>query len=329
MLPFLLDLVARLGEWSYLIIGLAAALECAAFAGLLVPGESLVLASGFLAHQGVAGPRQRDRGGGPRRHRGGQRRLPARRPAGPRLAAAARPAAGRDRQPAPSGRAILRAARTQGRLRRRFVGFARALVPFVAGASRMAYRRFVVYDTLGAALWTVTFVTVRLRAGGELARGRTVGRPAGFRARPARRGPALLYWLRRRRAQGSAAEAWPGIHRPLHSVSLHPWCRDVDPPCGTAERPGSGTYSTASWVAAVCPTSFSPTSRRSDDRSSSRYCCRSWPAGEHRPLPPRIRLAAHSNTRTSSLYFPPARPTACPTSSCPTSPANRSRQGRP
>src|SRR4051794_544324 len=28
-------------------------LECAAFAGLLVPGESLVLASGFFAHQGI------------------------------------------------------------------------------------------------------------------------------------------------------------------------------------------------------------------------------------------------------------------------------------
>ena len=53
MLQHLLDLVGRLGHWSYLIIFLAAALECSAFVGLLVPGESLVLAAGFLAHQGT------------------------------------------------------------------------------------------------------------------------------------------------------------------------------------------------------------------------------------------------------------------------------------
>src|SRR6478609_9034117 len=53
ILQFLLDLVTRLGSWSYFIIFAAAALECAAFAGLLVPGESLVLASGFFAHQGI------------------------------------------------------------------------------------------------------------------------------------------------------------------------------------------------------------------------------------------------------------------------------------
>jgi membrane protein DedA with SNARE-associated domain len=53
LLQYLLDLVTRLGDWSYLIIFAAALLECAAFAGLLVPGESLVLASGFFAHQGI------------------------------------------------------------------------------------------------------------------------------------------------------------------------------------------------------------------------------------------------------------------------------------
>jgi membrane protein DedA with SNARE-associated domain len=53
ILQFLLDLVVRLGSWSYFIIFAAAALECAAFVGLLIPGESLVLASGFFAHQGI------------------------------------------------------------------------------------------------------------------------------------------------------------------------------------------------------------------------------------------------------------------------------------
>jgi undecaprenyl-diphosphatase len=40
----------------------------------------------------------------------------------------------------------------------RFVGFARALVPFVAGTSRMPYHQFLAYNTLGAVLWTATFV---------------------------------------------------------------------------------------------------------------------------------------------------------------------------
>ena len=35
----------------------------------------------------------------------------------------------------------------------RFVGFARALVPFLAGSSRMPYRVFIPYNLLGAVLW--------------------------------------------------------------------------------------------------------------------------------------------------------------------------------
>lgn len=35
----------------------------------------------------------------------------------------------------------------------RFVGFARALVPFLAGASRVPYRAFLPYNILGAVLW--------------------------------------------------------------------------------------------------------------------------------------------------------------------------------
>ena len=53
MMEYLFGLVSRLGHWGYVIIFVAAALECAAFAGLVVPGESLVLVSGFLAHVGL------------------------------------------------------------------------------------------------------------------------------------------------------------------------------------------------------------------------------------------------------------------------------------
>jgi membrane protein DedA with SNARE-associated domain len=155
VLQYLLDLVARLGHWSYLIIFAAAALECAAFAGLLVPGESLMLASGFFAHQGlleldavivvgILGAVVGDNIGYQLGcHLGREWLL---------------------RHGARFGIKSSRLAKAEAFFAHhgpkavfvgRFVGFARALVPFVAGASRMRYRQFILYDALGAVLWSV------------------------------------------------------------------------------------------------------------------------------------------------------------------------------
>ena len=127
-MEYLFGLVSRLGHWGYVIIFVAAALECAAFAGLVVPGESLVLASGFLAHVGLLN-------------------LDA------VIAAAAGGAIVGDN----IGYRLARQG-PKAVLLGRFVGFARALVPFVAGATRMPYRRFLVYNAAGAVPWTVCFV---------------------------------------------------------------------------------------------------------------------------------------------------------------------------
>jgi undecaprenyl-diphosphatase len=160
VLQYLLDLVVRLGEWSYLIIFAAALLECAAFAGLLVPGESLVLASGFFAHQGIL---ERDvvivaAGLGA--------------VAGDNIGYWLGARLGREwllRSGSRFGFRKRRLAQVENFFQRqgpkavfigRFIGFARALVPFVAGASRMSYRKFVLYDFLGATLWTFAFVTL-------------------------------------------------------------------------------------------------------------------------------------------------------------------------
>ncbi len=160
LLEYLLDLVARLGDWSYLIIFAAAALECAAFAGLLVPGESLVLASGFFAHQRILQLDAVMAGAG----------LGA--IAGDNIGYLLGARLGREwllRRGSRFGLRQRRLAQVERFFQRqgpkavfigRFVGFARALVPFVAGASRMPYRKFVLYDALGAILWTVTFVTL-------------------------------------------------------------------------------------------------------------------------------------------------------------------------
>jgi undecaprenyl-diphosphatase len=204
MLHYLLDLVARLGHWSYLILFLAAALECAAFVGLLVPGESLVLASGFFAHQGVL-------------------KLDA------VMAAVAIGAVVGDNIGYQLGLRLgrewllrhgARVGVTAARLRRtevffarhgpkavffgRFVGFARALVPFVAGASRMPYRQFLLYNALGAVLWTVGFVLLGYVLGAswgvaEKWIGRSSMLLAGIIAIA-----GLVLWLRRRRKQASA-----------------------------------------------------------------------------------------------------------------------------
>jgi len=158
MMEYLFGLVSRLGHWGYVIIFVVAALECAAFAGLVVPGESLVLASGFLAHVGLLnldaviaaaaggaivgdniGYRLGERLGRPWLLR-----------YGPRLGLTPEDLAKAEGFFARHGpKAVLLG---------RFVGFARALVPFVAGATRMPYRRFLVYNAAGAVPWTVCFV---------------------------------------------------------------------------------------------------------------------------------------------------------------------------
>jgi membrane protein DedA with SNARE-associated domain len=155
VLLYLLDLVARLGHWSYLIIFAAAALECAAFVGLLIPGESLMLASGFFAQEelleldavivvGILGAIVGDNIGYQLGcHLGREWLL---------------------RHGARFGIKPSRLARAEAFFAHhgpkavfvgRFVGFARALVPFVAGASRMGYRHFILYDAIGAVLWSV------------------------------------------------------------------------------------------------------------------------------------------------------------------------------
>ena len=199
VLQYLLDLVARLGAWSYLIIFAAAALECAAFAGLLVPGESLVLASGFFAHQGIldlfpvmvaaaTGAIVGDNIGYLLGSRLGREWLLRR---GSRFGLRRRGLARVERFFQRQGpKAVFFG---------RFVGFARALVPFVAGASDMPYRKFAPYDALGAVLWTIGFVTLGyvLGASWQIAE-KWIGR-SGLILAVIAAVVAMVIWIHRRR----------------------------------------------------------------------------------------------------------------------------------
>ncbi len=158
MLAHLMDLVARLGHWSYLVIFAVAAAESAAFLGLAVPGESVVIVSGFLAGQGVfhldaliltvaAGAVLGDNIGYELGRRLGRPWLVR---YGGRL--------GVDEQRLQRGEAFFVRHGGKAVFLGRFVGFARAVVPFVAGSVRMRYAAFFFYNLLGAAGWSTVTV---------------------------------------------------------------------------------------------------------------------------------------------------------------------------
>lgn len=165
MLDYLVNLVTRLGHWGYLVIFLGVMLECAAFFGMVVPGEMLAVFGGFLAAQGVLdvgdlivlvcfGAVLGDSIGYEVGRRLGRTWL----------LSYGRWVNVRERH---LRRAEQFFARHGGKavLLGRSTAFLRAFTPFVAGASRMPYRRFVLYNATGGILWSVTFVMLGYVAG--------------------------------------------------------------------------------------------------------------------------------------------------------------------
>lgn len=177
MLPYLTHLMERTGQWSYLVIFLGAMLESAAFLGLIIPGESLVLLAGFLAAQGLLdldvlitvvalGAVLGDSIG---YEMGRWMGRPALVHYGSRFGLSEERVTRADSFFARHG--------SKAVFLGRFVGFARALVPFLAGTSRMPYRNFLPYNVLGAVLWAsaVTLLGYFLGASWQTA-GRWLGR---------------------------------------------------------------------------------------------------------------------------------------------------------
>ena len=154
----LLDIGDALGKWSYVLVGGLAFLETGAFVGLVAPGETAVIAGGVFAGQEnldlfvllplvwaccVAGDtvsfwlgRKLGRGF-LLRH-------------GPKVQIT------EDRLKTVEDFFARRGGITI--LIGRFVGIIRALAPFVAGASKMSFAKFLPYDIVGSGLWASTFV---------------------------------------------------------------------------------------------------------------------------------------------------------------------------
>jgi membrane protein DedA with SNARE-associated domain/membrane-associated phospholipid phosphatase len=146
-----------LGPYTYVLVAVMAFAETGAFIGLVAPGETVVIVGGVVAGQGqidiialialvwvcaVAGDSVSFWLG---------RRL------------------GREFLIRHGARVRIteeRLKQVEGFLHRhggptiligRFIGFVRPLAPFVAGASRMPYRRFIPYDVIAAGLWSAVF----------------------------------------------------------------------------------------------------------------------------------------------------------------------------
>jgi membrane protein DedA with SNARE-associated domain/membrane-associated phospholipid phosphatase len=151
------DIAETLGAWTYAVVGVMAFLETGAFVGLIAPGETVVIAAGVIAGQGeielipliglvwfcaVLGDTtsfyigQRLGRGFLERH-------------GPRVKIS------HERLEQVEGYFDRHGGKTI--LIGRFIGLVRALAPFIAGASGLAYRRFLPYSVVGTGLWSTTF----------------------------------------------------------------------------------------------------------------------------------------------------------------------------
>jgi len=151
------DVSQSLGAWTYALVGLAAFLETAAFVGLILPGETVVILGGAVAGQGATSVVVT-------------------------IAVVWACAFGGDTVSfvlgSRLGRAFIlrhgpklriteeRFEKVESYFRRyggrtiligRFIGLVRALAPFTAGSSGMRYRNFFPYSVLGTGLWAATF----------------------------------------------------------------------------------------------------------------------------------------------------------------------------
>jgi membrane protein DedA with SNARE-associated domain len=161
----LLDTAAQLASpWAYVVLALAAAAEAAAFVGLVVPGETAMLLGGFLAFQGrvslgwmmAAGAVGAVVGDSVGYAIGRWLGEPVKRSRLGRKVGRQRWARGEAYLRAKGGRAVFLG---------RFVGLLRALMPALAGMSRMPYRTFLPWNLAGGVIWAPGLVLLGYLAG--------------------------------------------------------------------------------------------------------------------------------------------------------------------
>lgn len=161
-------LLAVPGPWAYAVIGLLVFVEAALFVGFVVPGETAVLLGGLLAstgHLSLPALLALVVGAGVLGDSVGfevGRRL------GPRITEL-RPLR-RHRRRIESARTYLRERGGRAVVLGRFTAFLRAMMPALAGASRMSYRRFLAFNVLGGLLWGAGVTLLGYFAGSSIDR---------------------------------------------------------------------------------------------------------------------------------------------------------------
>lgn len=151
------NISSALGKWTYLLVFVLAFLETGAFIGLIAPGEAAVVVGGVVAGQGEIDIRlliglvwfaafAGDSVSFYLGHRLGRDFLVKH---GPRVQITEKRLEQVERYMHDHGGKTI--------LVGRFIGLVRALAPFIAGSSKMPYRRFMPYDIIGSGLWAATF----------------------------------------------------------------------------------------------------------------------------------------------------------------------------
>lgn len=167
MLASIIDTLTRLAEpWGYVVVGLLTLLEASAFVGLVIPGETALLVGGFLAYQGRASLALMMAVGAVGAVIGDSVGYEIGRHLGPRLrhsrlgrwVGESRWKRAEEYLAAKGGRAVFFG---------RFVGVLRAMVPTIAGLSRMPYRTFLPWNAAGGLVWAPGFVLLGYLAGGS------------------------------------------------------------------------------------------------------------------------------------------------------------------
>jgi membrane protein DedA with SNARE-associated domain len=166
----LADATSSIGGWMYVVVAALAFLETAAFVGLVVPGEMAIVVGGVAAAHGevelvamIAVVWLAAVGGDLVSFLLGRRRGRAFLEAhGARLRIRPEHLARADRFFARNGgRAVLIA---------RFIGVLRALMPLIAGASRVPLRRYLPFSALGGLGWAATLTLVGYSFAGSFER---------------------------------------------------------------------------------------------------------------------------------------------------------------
>lgn len=211
MLEHLTLWMSHLGHWGYLVVFIVVLLECQAVIGLFLPGESLVLLGGFLAGQGafdpyiltaviIAAAVVGDTIGYLVGLRLGQEWI---------LKHGAR--FGLRQEHIDRVERFLERHGGKAIIGSRYMHLLRVLTPFMAGAHRMPYGRFLFYNTVGVVTWSALFVFLGHLAGNAWLR---VSHWIGYGSEILL-GAALVvglgiwWWRRRRKAAGATPPADP------------------------------------------------------------------------------------------------------------------------